>query len=675
MAYNIFGGQTYNLSGSISSTATSITLSSFLLPVTLEEITMSLLNTDIVYATIAPKTTSSEFISFTGITQNANGTATLTGVVRGLNKTYPFTSDASFKLPHSGQSQFIISDAPQLFKKFGTLANDEVITGQWEAPNPNTAQGLVTNQYMLDLINGGAVTFNSVTEAGTAGETLVAGDLVYFSEVDNEWLKTDADTLATVFNVKLGIAQGSGTNGNPISGGVLTYGTYTTSGLTQGDLCYASNTAGGINSGTAGTTPRVIGIAKSSTVLYFDPYFENFLYNYGVDTIGTDAYAVTLAGAYSAYYPGMLVSFKAGAANTGASTLAINGGSAKAIKKSVSSDLETGDILLNQIVTVQYDGTNFQLLSISSLTNGLLLSNGSDGDLTITSGATNIDLTSQNIVVKQYNNISITGTGSLTFSNPNSAGTSIILLCKSFTCTSSTSPAIVASSLGASGGAGATYAAAGGSGAQNRDGNNGTAGLGIANYTANFGALGSGTTAGALGGAVPTIRTFGSSVSAYFQGLLPWLLPGAGGGSGGAHWTNAAASQNITTGGGGRGGAALAIISSGTWNFTAVISVAGGDAVVGVVSNLSGAAMVGGGGGGGGGVFYGLWKSLVANSGTITTTAGTGGTSLGDNTAGSTAGAGGAGGVSAGSNGSAQLTGVKSGGDGGAGLEIRSQMY
>ena len=119
-----FGAKTYNLASSISSTATTIILSSFKEPVTDTPYTMVLIGSDIVYATIAPKTTSSEFISFTAITKNANGTATLTGVVRGLAKKTPFTTDATYKLAHSGQTQFIISDAPQVFNKYATLEND-----------------------------------------------------------------------------------------------------------------------------------------------------------------------------------------------------------------------------------------------------------------------------------------------------------------------------------------------------------------------------------------------------------------------------------------------------------------------------------------------------------------------------------------------------------------------
>lgn len=225
------------------------------------------------------------------------------------------------------------------------------------------ANQLATVAYVLSVVNGGAVSFNQMIEEGIAGETLVAGNLVYFSETDNEWLKTDADTLTTLFNVKLGIAMGAGTNGNAITGGVLTRGSYTTSGLTQGDLCYASNTAGGINSGTAGTVPRVIGIAKDATTLYFDPDFQNTLYDYAVDSVGTDAYAITLSGALSVPFVGMEINFKAGTANTGACTLAVNGGSAIAIVKNVSEALATGDILANQIVKVVYDGTNYQIVS------------------------------------------------------------------------------------------------------------------------------------------------------------------------------------------------------------------------------------------------------------------------------------------------------------------------
>lgn len=83
-------------------------------------------------------------------------------------------------------------------------------------------------------------------------------------------------------------------------------------------------------------------------------------YTYGPDTGAANAYAVALSPVPT-LVAGSVVVFKSLNANTGASTLAVNGGSAKAIKKNVSSALASGDILAGQIVVVVYDGTNFQM--------------------------------------------------------------------------------------------------------------------------------------------------------------------------------------------------------------------------------------------------------------------------------------------------------------------------
>ena len=116
MAYNyLTGGGTYRLASSISSTQNTIKLSSFKEPVSGTLYTMAYLNSALEYATIDPETANSEFVSFTGITQNADGTATLTGVVRGLARSYPYTTSSTFKVTHSGQSIFILSNAPQIY--------------------------------------------------------------------------------------------------------------------------------------------------------------------------------------------------------------------------------------------------------------------------------------------------------------------------------------------------------------------------------------------------------------------------------------------------------------------------------------------------------------------------------------------------------------------------------
>lgn len=76
---------------------------------------------------------------------------------------------------------------------------------------------------------------------------------------------------------------------------------------------------------------------------------------------GTNNYTVT-ANSSLTYTQNFTVLVKFTNANTGSSTLNVNGLGAKAIKKSVTSNLASGDILANQIFLLVYDGTNFQLV-------------------------------------------------------------------------------------------------------------------------------------------------------------------------------------------------------------------------------------------------------------------------------------------------------------------------
>lgn len=87
------------------------------------------------------------------------------------------------------------------------------------------------------------------------------------------------------------------------------------------------------------------------------------IYDYQADAVGTDFYAITCSPAPTAYSTGMRFTFKAGTANTGAASLNVNGLGAKTIKKNYNSDLETGDILADQIIEVVYDGTNMQMVT------------------------------------------------------------------------------------------------------------------------------------------------------------------------------------------------------------------------------------------------------------------------------------------------------------------------
>jgi len=91
--------------------------------------------------------------------------------------------------------------------------------------------------------------------------------------------------------------------------------------------------------------------------------------NFYPDTGAANAYVMTTAPSLAGIPVGTTFNFQAAHANTGTSTLNVDGMGAITIKKnggtggSVGSNLAAGDIAAGQIVSVSYDGTNFQIES------------------------------------------------------------------------------------------------------------------------------------------------------------------------------------------------------------------------------------------------------------------------------------------------------------------------
>ncbi|OQB06786.1 MAG: hypothetical protein BWY21_01901 [Parcubacteria group bacterium ADurb.Bin216] len=133
---------------------------------------------------------------------------------------------------------------------------------------------------------------------------------------------------------------------------------------------------------------------------------------YGASSAGSDAYAITVSPKPDNYTAGDVFRFKADVANTGACTLNVNSLGAKAIKKNVSEDLVTGDILAGQLITVEYDGTNFQLVNIKILNynNGSTTRNLTATDRTVNI-AHGLGQVPKRVAVKTVLSASIVGDG------------------------------------------------------------------------------------------------------------------------------------------------------------------------------------------------------------------------------------------------------------------------
>lgn len=291
---------------------------------------------------------------------------------------------------------------------------------------------------------------------------------------------------------------------------------------------------------------------------------------------------------------------------------------------------------------------------------------GSDGVLNVSSGTTTINCGGSKYVVKNYTSISITGTGKVVFSNPHSTGTFIVLKSQgNVILTSSQTPMLDASGMGAAGGASVTN----GGGIAFTAGNSGTGGKSLF-VTAN-GGQGGQSAAGGTGGA-NTAAYQPSIVTANPFAALHLLYVGGGGGSGSAS-RSSTANPTATSGAGGNGGGAIYIECKGYWNFTTTngISVAGaaGSNATGPGGGQDGS----GGGGGSGGSFVALYNFLTANSGSVTVSGGVGGNKYtSEGVPYTTYGAGGgASGEASGNNGTGSSTnGAKTGADGANGYSL-----
>lgn len=335
---------------------------------------------DVLYAVLRDQDNSVlEIMQLDPTTIANNSTTGITITRRGLK----FNGDLTTEVPANKlvwvKNQTVVeigTDVPQIFQNFVNFTDAQTIGGvktftslpATTAGNPVAANDLARKAY-VDAVGTGSATYDQEIISGTAGETLVSGDLVYFKMSDQRWWKTDADASTTSIDVKIGLSQGSASAGASVN--VLTGGlAKNLTGLTAGTAYFVSGTAGAISS-TRGTFTRFVGRAVSTTSMFFDAnndietMKQSMNQIYAASTTGNDTYVVTLIPTPSAYTNGMMVNFKPDTANTGAATLNVNGLGAKTIKKNFDQTLSDNDIKINQIVTVVYESTTdtFQMQS------------------------------------------------------------------------------------------------------------------------------------------------------------------------------------------------------------------------------------------------------------------------------------------------------------------------
>jgi len=311
-AFTPVQAQKFRLAGSgITATASSITLQSFKLPDASTTIAMADLGS-VAYGTLEPGTSKEEQISFTGVTQNANGTATLTGVTRGLDfRSSNCSSVSANKKTHAGGSTFILSNTACFYSEFDVSKNDEHITGTWtfDATSMPRATSTVTYGVGSDLwfatkayVDG--VSFAGVSDASESAKGIVeiatpaelisgtatgSTGAILSAPVSRFNATSSATTTIPVTNSSGKLSQGFLDLTQPFtfSGGLTSSATTTFTGSVSGILRFGSGDDGDVTIG-AGTT----------TTLSRDMFYDDLVVS---GTLITNGYKVhvrnTLTGA------------------------------------------------------------------------------------------------------------------------------------------------------------------------------------------------------------------------------------------------------------------------------------------------------------------------------------------------------------------------------------------
>ena len=193
--------------------------------------------------------------------------------------------------------------------------------------------------------------------------------------------------------------NGSGTYTLPAGNPVVTGSTISST--------WANNTLGDIGTALTGsiakdgqTTPTAnlpmggfahTGVADATVRAMYGTagQIQDSAFTFLTSPAGTNAITATASLGMSAYVTGQRFFFVAAATNTGAVTLNINAIGVKSVTKNGTTALVAGDIAINAVVQVVYDGTQFQLLNPAAAANVSSFSAGTTGltPSTATTGA------------------------------------------------------------------------------------------------------------------------------------------------------------------------------------------------------------------------------------------------------------------------------------------------
>ncbi len=351
------------------------------------------------FFTLEPNNSSQEEQGvFTGLTNNANGTTTLTGVSN-VTFLYPYTESSGLTKSHPGGATLIISNTSGFYDELTSKDDDETINGTWTftarpivptpinptevankayvdgvaiagAPNASTSvQGLVqeATQAQVDAKTATGSTGAKLFQNLSTQRSTLESDYVADTGSANTYVIAPSPAISAYATGQRFSWKAASTNSGASTLNVNTLGTKNI--FKRGSLALAqSDIIAGLIVDTEydGTQFQMLsqgGNAKITT---------NSQEVYSADTGTANTFVATLVPAITTYNTGLQVNFVAATGNTGASTLNVNGLGAKNIKRNGNTALVSSEITAGLLVQAEYDGTSFQPISPLPNTNRTL---------------------------------------------------------------------------------------------------------------------------------------------------------------------------------------------------------------------------------------------------------------------------------------------------------------
>jgi hypothetical protein len=202
------------------------------------------------YCTVDPKVSGyEEIIGFTGITNNGNNTATLTGLMRDMQSQYPYQANASGTgNAHGSSATVVFSDNPQMYAALAAKNNNENITGAWTF---NTAP-VALSATIATTTSVGNLRISVAPATNMGNPTVTIASPAVFSLTAHGLTVNDSVTLATTGSLPTGLAPAT------------TYYVIST-GLTS-NAFELSATPGGTAITTTGSQSGVITLTRTTPI-------------------------------------------------------------------------------------------------------------------------------------------------------------------------------------------------------------------------------------------------------------------------------------------------------------------------------------------------------------------------------------------------------------------------